>query len=124
VERYPLPDLLIRVAISAGKISGTAMPIPACRYRAAMQGVSSVCFQANSDVLTIIVSKAAQDGPGNSGTIHCKPGMVELLSKVRIHAANHVILNRHSDPFGRGFVLPGKIAVCIPLRWGTLINAE
>src|SRR3954465_3288177 len=74
-----------------------------------------VRLESGRYALAIVIAEAAQDSPGNSGGIHRAPSMVELLTKVSIHATNHVVFKRHAQPFCGRSILPCEIAVTVLL---------
>src|SRR4051794_30977863 len=87
-----------------------------------MERPAGVRFQAGSQALAVVVSKAAQDCPRNAGCVHAVADTIKLLAKIRIHAADHVFLNGHAEPLGGDDVLPGELAMPIVLYGRPLID--
>src|SRR4051812_20105401 len=87
-----------------------------------MEGIAGMGLQTGGNVLAIVVAEAAQDGPAQSRGVHRKTCVIELLAECRIQAADYILLRAHVEPLRRGDILPGEIAVPIPLRRGPLID--
>ena len=84
------------------------MAIPAGAPFSPVQRIAGAGMQPGGDALTIIVAKRAEQGPADSGGIHGAAGMVELLTKIRVHSADHVFRHGHAHTFGGGRIFQLK----------------
>src|SRR3984893_3808818 len=91
----PRPDLAC-LPPGAGDVDRAPMAVAAGAPAAAVQGIPDACLEAGGKALPIIIAEGAQQRPFQAGGIHCSSGVIELLAKLRIHAADDVVL--HSEP--------------------------
>src|SRR5271166_5393857 len=110
----PMPDGG-SIAVLAGHIDRLAMTVAAGPALSSMQRIARACLEAGRDALAIVIAERAKQGPADAGLIHRAAGVIKLLAKVRIHAADHVCRHGKAKVLGRGGILPCKIAAPIPL---------
>src|SRR5262249_39157740 len=110
----PVPDVLGGV-VETGDVEGAAVTIAAGAAGAAVQRVADLGLEAGSEALAIIVAERAEDRPFDAVGVHRLAGMIELLAEFRVHAADHVIRQRHAYALGRRRILPGEVAGAVAL---------
>ena len=103
----PTPHRRSVIAVGACHIDSLTMAIPAGAPFSPVQRIAGAGMQPGGDALTIIVAKRAEQGPADPGGIHGAAGMVELLTKIRVHSADRT----HSGmdmpiTFGGGRIFP------------------
>src|SRR5438445_269360 len=105
----PFPHHL-RLALRGGDVDGAAMTITAGAAATAVERIAGARLETGSEGLAIVVAERAQHRPLNAGFVHRAPGLIEPLTKLRIHPADDIILERQTHARSRGRILPGEVA--------------
>ena len=98
------------------------MAVTAGAAAAAVERVADARLEAGGEALAIVVPERAEHRPLNPGCIHRTTSVVELLAEVRVHSADHVILQAHAHALGGSHILPAEIARRILLDRRSLID--
>src|SRR4029450_8960752 len=106
----PIPDHLWVVAIGASDVDGAAMTVTAGAAAASMGRVADTRLETGCEAGAIVVAGCAEYRPLDSGGVHGVSGAIELRAKLRIHSADHVILQAHAHALRGRRILPAEIA--------------
>src|SRR5438309_2226520 len=111
-----------RVAVGIRNIDGAAEAVSSRTLAAAVQGPAHTRLVAAGETLAIIIAEGAENRPLDALCVHCAPGVIKLLTELRVHAADHVIGERYAHLLGRRRVLPCEIPRMILLRLRALVH--
>src|SRR5215831_1934989 len=118
----PFPDFFRIGPLYRGEVDGAAVTITAGAATPAVQGVATARLETGGEALAIIVAERAEHRPVKAVGVHRPAGIVELFPEARVHAADHVILQRQAHALGSGGVLPGEVAARILFDGRTLVH--
>src|SRR5579864_5314374 len=105
----PVPNRVVGKPVGTCNVDGTAVAIsPGCRT-AAVEGIVRSCLKPDSQILSVVVAKSAQNRPIDAGSIQGVPSGKKQFAKIRIHAADDIFLYREAHTCGRSSILPGEI---------------
>src|SRR4029453_13389319 len=123
VHVEPLPDRLgVSPPVGAGDAEGAAMAVTAGAAAAAVQRVAGARLEAFGEALAIIIAERTQHRPLDALGVHRASRPIELLAELRIHPADHVVLERKAHALGGGGVLPAEVAGRIALDRLALVD--
>src|SRR5689334_8873465 len=116
----PLPHLHGRcealqtgLALDAHQIGRKPVAVPAAAAAAMIRAVARSLVAAR-DPLPVIVAECAGDAGHESGLVHRAQRVVELQLEAAVHAADHIVLERHAGALRRDRILPGEVRDDVP----------
>ena len=86
------------------------------------QRIAGPGLEAGCDALAIVITKGAENRPANAGGVHGPAGVVKLLAKIRIHAADRIGRHANLQTLGGRRVLPAEIPAGIALDGLALVD--
>src|SRR5262249_16785576 len=71
----------------------------------------TLSFQTRRDGLPIVVAKCTRYTWHQAGIVERAQCVIKRDPEIRVHAANHIIIGRHPNPFSGFWILPREILV-------------
>src|SRR5262245_55590662 len=99
MEIEPLPDDGVGSAVNSSQVGRATMAISTSRYASAVKRAAWMRFEPGRDALAIVIAEPTQDRPRDAGSIHRATSLVQLLTKIRIHPADHILSYGQAQPF-------------------------
>src|ERR1700704_5080652 len=117
----PVPDNGVGKALGTCKINRAPMAVPSSCRAPSVKRVAPRCPESDSQTLSVVVTKCAQNCPTDARGVQSLSSGKELFPEVRIHAADDIFLYCKAETGCGGDILPGEVPVRIQLCAGTLI---
>src|ERR1700730_3002140 len=88
----PTPNNGVGKAVGTRKINRAPMAVPSSCRTSSVKRVSHRCPESDSQILSVVVTQCAQNGPTDARGVPSLSGDTELFPEFRIYAADDIFL--------------------------------